>query len=140
MNLGLAALFGTYGMLSIALLLFSWRGLVEKQYWNDRLLRLSFFGLNVGLLLMVLVTLLPVGIAQAWTSFREGIWAARDAAFFERPGVKFLGQIRLLPDLIIIGLGVTPLTWFLFTTYRRIKPQRIADGESVWQRLGLPWT
>jgi nitric oxide reductase subunit B len=137
MNHAHAALFGTYGMLSIGLLLFSWRGLVEKQYWNDRLLRLSFFGLNIGLLLMVLITLFPVGIAQAWTSFREGIWAARDASFFERPGVKFLGQIRLLPDLTIIGLGVTPLAWFLFTTYRRIKPRRIADGESVWERLGI---
>ena len=35
MNHGHTALFGTYGMLSIALLLFAWRGLVKKEHWND---------------------------------------------------------------------------------------------------------
>ncbi len=137
MNHGHAALFGTYGMLSIALLLFSWRGLVERRYWSDRLLKISFFGLNGGLLLMVFVTLFPVGIVQAWTSFRQGIWAARSADFFERPFVEFLGNIRLIPDTVIIVLGVVPLTYFLFKTYRHIKAERIEEGESVWERLDV---
>jgi len=135
MNHGHAALFGTYGMLSIALLLFSWRGLVERRYWNDRLLKLSFFGLNVGLLLMVFVTLFPVGIVQAWTSFKQGTWAARSADFFERPFVEFLGEIRLVPDTVIILLGVVPLAYFLLRTYRHIKADRIREDESVWERL-----
>ena len=46
-NHGHTALFGVYGMLAIALILFSWRGLVEKKYWNDGILKLSFWGLNV---------------------------------------------------------------------------------------------
>ena len=73
MNHAHGALFGVYGMLSIALLLFSWRGLVEREYWNDRLLKISFWGLNGGLLALTFMTLFPVGIAQAWTSYKEGL-------------------------------------------------------------------
>jgi len=136
-NHGHGALFGTYGMLSIALLLFSWRGLVDKASWDDRLLKISFWGLNGGLLVMTLFTLFPVGIAQVWTSYQDGMWAARDAAFFERPFVAFLGQMRIVPDTIIIVLGVLPLVYFLFKTYPKLKAQEIGENESVWKRLGI---
>jgi nitric oxide reductase subunit B len=137
MNHGHTALFGTYGVLSIALLLFSWRGMVAKEHWKDGILKLSFWGLNGGLMIMSLVTLLPVGIVQAWVSFKHGLWVARDASFFERTFVVFIGNIRVIPDLVIIVLGVLPLAYFLITTYPRLKPVQIKEGESVWQRLGI---
>ncbi|MCU0293816.1 MAG: cbb3-type cytochrome c oxidase subunit I [Thermoanaerobaculaceae bacterium] len=137
MNHGHAALFGTYGMLSIALLLFSWRGLVKREAWDDRLLKVSFWGLNVGLLLMTLGTLFPVGIMQTWSAYRDGLWAARDASFFEGGFVQLIGTIRAVPDLMIILLGVVPLTIFLFKTYPKLKAQQIAEGESLWDRLGF---
>lgn len=136
-NHGHGALFGVYGTLSIALLLFSWRGLVEREHWNDRLLKISFWGLNGGLLMMTFLTLFPVGIAQAWTSYKEGLWVARDVSFFERPFVSLLGQLRMIPDTVIIVVGVLPLVWFLFTTFPHLKAKRIAEGESVWKRLGV---
>ena len=131
------ALFGVYGMLSIALLLFSWRGMVKREHWNDRLLAVSFWGLNGGLLALTFLTLFPVGIAQAWTSYKEGLWVARDASFFERPFVSLFGQLRMIPDTVIIVVGVLPLVWFLFTTFRHLKVKQIADGEPVWKRLGV---
>jgi nitric oxide reductase subunit B len=121
MNHGHTALFGTYGMLSIALLLFSWRGLVDKAQWNNGMLKVSFWGLNIGLAIMALGTLLPVGVIQVWTAFRESLWAAKDASFFERGAMVFLGNIRIIPDLIIIVLGVLPLLIFLFKTYPHLK-------------------
>jgi len=136
-NHGHGALFGVYGMLSIALLLFSWRGLVDRKKWNDRLLAVSFCGLNGGLLLMTLTTLFPVGIAQAWTSYKEGLWAARDVSFFERPMVATLGQLRIIPDTVIIVLGVLPLAYFLLKTFPHLKAQEIKEEESVWDRLGV---
>lgn len=131
------ALFGTYGMLSIALLLFSWRGMVQKGQWSDGLLKTSFWGLNGGLLIMTLLTLFPVGIAQVWTSYKEGLWVARDVSFFERPLVSFLGQVRIIPDTVIIVIGVLPLVYFLFKTFPHLKAQEIKEGESVWERLGV---
>ncbi|MBN2320379.1 MAG: cbb3-type cytochrome c oxidase subunit I [Acidobacteria bacterium] len=136
-NHGHGALFGVYGMLSIALLLFSWRGLVERKHWNDRLLGVSFWGLNGGLLVMTLATLFPVGIAQVWTSYKEGLWMARDVSFFERPIVAVLGQLRIIPDTIIIVVGILPLAYFLFKTFPRLKAQEIKEEESVWDRLGV---
>jgi nitric oxide reductase subunit B len=137
MHHGHTAMFGTYGMLSIALLLFSWRGMVDKAYWKDGILTLSFWGLNGGLFLMAIGTLLPIGAYQAWVSFTDGLWAARSAEFFERGAVHFLGNIRIVPDLIIIVLGVLPLAYFLLTTYPHLKAAEIKDGESVWERLGI---
>ncbi len=137
MHHGHTAMFGTYGMLSIALLLFSWRGLVEKAYWKDGILKLSFWGLNGGLFLMAIGTLLPVGLIQTWTAFKEGYWVARSAEFFERGAVVFLGTIRVIPDLIIICCGVLPLAYFLITTYSHLKAVEIKDAGSVWERLGM---
>jgi len=137
MHHGHTAMFGTYGMLSVALLLFSWRGLVDKAHWNDGILKLSFFGLNGGLLLMSFTTLLPVGALQTWIAFKEGYWVARSADFFEKGFVVFLGTYRALPDTIIIVLGVLPLAYFLIRTFPHLKAAKIKDGESVWDRLGI---
>ncbi|MEJ2111899.1 MAG: cbb3-type cytochrome c oxidase subunit I, partial [Acidobacteriota bacterium] len=126
-NHGHGALFGVYGMLSIALLLLSWRGLVERKHWNNRL----------RLLAMTLLTLFPVGIAQVWTSYKEGLWMARDASFFEKPVVAILGQLRIIPDTVIIVIGILPLAYFLFKTFPHLKAQEIKEEESVWDRLGV---
>jgi len=117
-----AALFGVYGMLAVALILFSWRGLVQDRYWNDRILRLSFWGLNGGLFLMFSTGLLPIGLLQTWYSYDVGFWFARSAAFYELPFVQLLGTWRMVPDTIIIVLGAFPLLWFLTTTFLRLRP------------------
>ena len=88
-------------------------------------------------MIMSFVTLFPVGLIQAWISFRDGLWAARDASFFERTTVVVLGNLRVIPDLIIIVLGVLPLAYFLFKTYPRLKAVEIKDGESVWDKMGV---
>ncbi len=137
MHHGHTAMFGTYGMLSVALLLFSWRGLVDKAHWNDGILKLSFWGLNGGLFIMAFTTLLPVGALQTWIAFKEGYWVARSADFFEKDFVVFLGTWRALPDTIIIVLGVLPLAYFLIRTFPHLKSAEIKDGESVWERLGI---
>ncbi len=120
-NHGHTALFGVYGMLAIALILFSWRGLVENRYWSDRILKLSFWGLNGGLFLMFLTGLLPIGLLQVWYAYDQGFWWGRSAAFYELPLVQTLGNWRIVPDTIIIVLGALPLLYFLVTTYPRLR-------------------
>lgn len=107
------ALFGTYGMLAIGLMLFALRGLVKHGAWKDGLIKLSFYGLNIGLFLMAIGTLLPVGILQLTDSFKNGVWHARSPWFYEQPLVKFFGTIRIVPDSIIILFGVVPLLLFV---------------------------
>jgi nitric oxide reductase subunit B len=120
-NHGHTALFGVYGMLAIALILFSWRGLVESKHWNDKILKLSFWGLNGGLFLMFSTGLLPIGLAQVWQVYEKGFWYARSAAFYETPFVQLLGNWRMVPDMIIIVLGAFPLLYFLLTTFFKLR-------------------
>jgi nitric oxide reductase large subunit len=107
--------------LAIALILFSWRGLVENRFWNDRLLAVSFWGFNGGLFLMFLTGLLPIGLSQLWYSYDVGFWFARSAAFYELPAIVALGTWRIVPDTIIILLGAFPLLYFLITTFPRLR-------------------
>ena len=51
--------------------------------------------------------------------------------------VAFLGQMRMIPDTVIIVVGVLPLVYFLFKTYPKLKADRIEESESVWERLGV---
>jgi nitric oxide reductase subunit B len=108
-------------MLAIALILYSWRGLVEGKYWNDGILKLSFWGLNGGLFLMFSTGLLPIGLLQTWYSYDQGLWFARSAAFYELPTVQILGNLRIIPDTILIVLGAFPLLYFLISTFPRLR-------------------
>ena len=69
---GHAALFGVYGMLGIGLMLFCLRGLYARSLHADRLLEPAFWSLNIGLAMMVFLSLLPAGIYQAWASVTQG--------------------------------------------------------------------
>jgi len=126
MNHGHTALFGTYGMLAIGLMLFALRGLVRPEAWNQRLLKVAFVGLNGGLILMALFTLFPVGVLQTWDSFQNGLWHARSAAFYEDPTIAFIGQWRLLPDLVII-VGALALVTFVVRGVFTLKPIGIRE-------------
>lgn len=120
-NHGHAALFGVYGMLAISVLLFSWRILLKDNHWNDRILKLSFWGLNGGLALMSLTSLLPMGVLQVWHSYVDGFWMARSAAFYELAVVQRIATWRMVPDFIIILFGALPLLWFLVSTFPHLR-------------------
>ena len=59
-----AALFGVYGMFGIELTLLSLRILKIDKEWKDGALKIAFWGMNIGLALMIVLSLLPVGLAQ----------------------------------------------------------------------------
>ena len=120
-NHGHTALFGVYGMLAIALILFAWRGLVEKKHWNDTILKVSFWGLNGGLFLMFSTGLLPIGLAQVWQVYEKGFWYARSAEFYNQPFIQLLGNWRAVPDIVIIVVGALPLLWFLVSTLLKLR-------------------
>lgn len=126
------ALFGTYGMLALSLCLVVWRGLVKREGWNDKILCLSFWGLNGGLFVMFALTLLPIGVLETIAAYQQGLWAAKNAAFFTRPVVELLGNLRAVPDGMIIGLGAIPLLVFFLTSLKNPKPARIQAGQVIF--------
>ena len=83
---GHAALFGVYGMLGIGLMLFCLRGLSDRARWTPTgLLKPAFWCLNIGLAMMVFLSLLPAGMYQAWASVTPGLWYARSAEIIHWP-------------------------------------------------------
>lgn len=136
-NHGHAALFGVYGMLSISLLLFSWRSLVDSKYWNNSILKYTFWCLNGGLFLMVFSVLLPVGIYQTAASYKYGYWFSRSSDFYNIPVVSKLLEFRIFPDTIVI-VGATLLLYFLLTTYFKIRPVESKEEENIYKGQELP--
>jgi nitric oxide reductase subunit B len=118
---GHTALFGVYGMLGIGLVLFCLRGLKPGIVWNERLLRTTFWALNIGLALMALLTLLPLGTIQLLAAIDHGYWYARSAEFMQQPLVELLVWMRV-PGDTIFSIGAVTLTWFVFRLW--VGPRR----------------
>lgn len=109
---GHTALFGVYGMLGIGLMLFCVRSLMPGREWNDKPIAWGFWLLNGGLFLMAILSLLPLGLAQAWASLTEGLWWARSDEFLYTPALTFIRWLRV-PGDIIFGLGALAIGVFM---------------------------
>lgn len=110
---GHTALFGVYGMLGIGLMLFVLRSIYRHQVWNDKLISFSFWSINIGLLLMALLSLLPIGLLQTIASVNEGMWYARSAEFMQQAPMNTLRWLRVVGDTIF-ALGSVALFIFVF--------------------------
>ena len=106
------ALFGVYGMLGIGLMLFCLRGLTRQEIWKSRALWFGFWSMNIGLALMVLLSLLPVGLLQTWASVEHGMWYARSAEFLQTGPMEKLRWLRVIGDTIF-AFGAVSLGWFV---------------------------
>jgi nitric oxide reductase subunit B len=103
---GHAALFGVYGMLGLGLMLFCMRGLTDPSRWSNRLLSTSFWCLNIGLAMMVFLSLLPQGLWQAYVAFTQDYAAARSAEIIQGPVMQALVWARVPGDLVFsVGVG-----------------------------------
>jgi nitric oxide reductase subunit B len=110
---GHAALFGVYGMLGIGLLLFCVRGLRPQAQWSNPLLAFSFWSFNIGLSMMVLMTLLPIGLLQLNAALTHGYWYARSAEFMGQPLIHTLVWLRV-PGDIVFSAAALVLAWVVF--------------------------
>src|SRR6476646_9627698 len=109
---GHTALFGVYGMLGLGLMLFCLRALRPGLKWRDRPLSIAFWSINIGLAAMVLLSMLPVGLMQAWASVAFGTWYARSAEFLQTPLLTRLRWMRMFGDSLF-AFGAMVLGWFV---------------------------
>jgi nitric oxide reductase subunit B len=128
---GHTAMFGVYGMLGIGLMLFCLRGLTYRQEWNEGLLKISFWTLNIGLGVMALLSLLPLGLYQVFASVSHGFWFARSAEFMQEPLVQTLIWMRV-PGDVIFGLGSLGIAWFVARLFIGPRGERspVVDGRA----------
>ncbi|HZX81395.1 MAG TPA: nitric-oxide reductase large subunit [Lysobacter sp.] len=127
---GHTALFGVYGMLGIALLLFCVRGLRGQMVWNTAPLKIAFWSLNIGLSMMALLTLLPLGILQLLAAIDHGYAYARSAEFMQQPIVDMLVWMRV-PGDTVFSVGAVSLAWFVLRLWVAPRREPVPAGEAV---------
>ena len=88
---GHAALFGVYGMLGIGLTLFCMRGLSDPTRWSDKLLKTSFWCLNIGLAMMVFLSLFPQGLLPGLPELHARLCLCAQRRGHPQPGHAGLG-------------------------------------------------
>jgi nitric oxide reductase subunit B len=122
-NHGHAALMGAFGMLALALLVLSLRQVLTEEEWvrPERYIRVSLWGLNVGLALMILSNLFPGGVLQFWDVLNNGYWHARSFEYINQDYVRRIEWFRMPADLIFIFLGVIPMVLACGRTYQSLR-------------------
>ena len=110
---GHGALFGVYGMLGLGLTLMCLRALMADRGWKEGLLKFSFWSMNIGLGLMILLSLLPVGLLQTWASVNQSYWYARSPEFMGTPLMATLRWLRM-PGDTLFAIGAIAFVLFIF--------------------------
>jgi nitric oxide reductase subunit B len=109
-------------MLGIGLVLFCLRGMKPNLAWHEGILKTSFWCLNIGLALMALLTLLPLGTLQLFASLENGYWYARSAEFMQQPFVDLLVWLRV-PGDTIFAIGALALAVFVIGLWLFPRPE-----------------
>ncbi len=123
-----AAMFGVFGMLALAVLVFCLRAMQSDSAWKgtEKFIRWGFWGANTGLALMVILDLFPGGVIQLWDSIANGYWHARRLTFLMGGTFHKLEWLRMVGDMVFLLAGALPIT--------------IGALRSVWKRDLSPTT
>jgi nitric oxide reductase subunit B len=120
-NHGHASMMGVYGMLAVGLAMFALRYLIPADKWPDRLAKLSFWSLNIGLAWMCFATLLPLGIVQLYHSVGAGYFEARSLKFITSSSNALLEWGRMPGDIVFIAGGCLPFLYICWLGLRHFR-------------------
>jgi nitric oxide reductase subunit B len=121
-NHGHAALMGAFGMLGMSLITIALRQVSTDEEWvkPEKLIRISFLGLNIGLALMIIANLFPGGLLQVRDVLQHGYWHARGLHYLNQAFVRRIEWARLPGDAIFIVFGVLPMVAAAGMVYFRL--------------------
>ncbi|MGY9106494.1 MAG: hypothetical protein ACKVG0_08175, partial [Alphaproteobacteria bacterium] len=91
-------------------------GLTDPARWNQKLLKITFWSLNVGLAMMVFGSLLPQGLLQTYASFSESYAYARSAEFVHSSAMEALVWARV-PGDVVFSIGVFAFALFVYRAF-----------------------
>ena len=101
------------------------RQVLNDQQWQRVLkwVKVSFWGLNIGLALMVVLSLFPGGVLQLRDVLSNGYWHARSTEFLTTSLMHAIEWLRLPGDLTFGIIGVGPMVVAALLTYWYIKKE-----------------
>ena len=68
--------------------------------WKERPIWFAFWAINIGLMLEILLSLLPVGLMQTYQSVSVGYWSARSSEFMQTDLMQTLRWLRMIGDTV----------------------------------------
>ncbi|MGR3278702.1 nitric-oxide reductase large subunit [Acaryochloris marina NIES-2412] len=95
-----SALYGVYGSLAIALMLFALREITPDHAWDEKNFNFSFWWINGGLGIMMIFGLIPNGFYQLVQSVNHGTWYARSAEVINSPWMHWTVWLRIPGDMV----------------------------------------
>lgn len=120
------ALYGVYGTLGLGLMLFCLRAMDPERKWSTKLLGFAFWAINIGMLMEILFSLLPIGLLQTYQSVSQGYWSARSPEFMQSDLMQTLRWMRIVGDTVF-GIGAAAFVWFaLGLIFSRPGRERVA--------------
>src|SRR6187402_589986 len=105
------ALYGVYGTLGLGLMLFCLRAMKPELKWKERPIWFAFWAINIGLMLEIVLSLLPVGLMQTYQSVSVGYWSARSSEFMQTDLMQTLRWLRMIGDSVF-ALGALAFVYF----------------------------
>jgi nitric oxide reductase subunit B len=132
-NHGHAALFGVFGMLALAVVIFCLRSFATDETWTraERMIKVSFWGLNGGLAAMIVLDLFPAGVLQLWDVLQNGYWHARRLTFLMGGTFHKLEWARVAADGAFLLVGVVPLVLAVALVLARFRERDSAEPYRV---------
>ncbi len=118
-NHGHAAMFGVFGMLALGVLVFCMRTMQSDEVWEttQKFVKIGYWGLNIGLALMVVIDLFPAGVLQLWDVLSHGYWHARSLSFTMSGTFHMVEWLRIIGDLFFLLGGVVPIVLAAIHSY-----------------------
>jgi nitric oxide reductase subunit B len=124
------ALYGVYGTLGLGLLLFCLRAMKPELRWKERPIWFAFWAINLGLMLEILLSLLPVGLMQTYQSVSVGYWSARSSEFLQTDLMQTLRWLRMIGDTVF-ALGAISFVYFALDLMWQRREPRVAPALKV---------
>jgi nitric oxide reductase subunit B len=103
------------------------RGLTDIRHWDQKLLKITFWTLNIGLVMMTFLSLLPQGLWQTYASVKHGYAFARSAEFLQSEIMHTFVWLRVPGDMIF-SVGVVTFALFMYKAFAgHKKGQAVAE-------------
>ncbi len=122
-----AAFFGSFGMLALGLGTFVLRYTTDTTVFPAARFKQAFWAMNVGLALMLLLSVIPIGFLQLESVVASGYDVARSVGFYNTPLIQRLMWARMPGDLLLI----TGSFLYLLATGRALYGTRSPASDSA---------
>lgn len=128
---GHGALYGVYGTLGLGLLLFCLRAMKPELVWKEGLIKTAFWGINLGCLAMMVLSLLPIGLMQTAESITNGYWSARSPEFMQTDVMQFFRWMRAFGDTVFALGAIAFVIFAIKLIFAKPQAKEVPTGDLV---------